>query len=292
MKRRTFTGLPVTLPAAALAQSGAPPAARPAPVHPGIWRIRLGTPERYTPLNSPRSAALEDRLKAMPAQSICPVDPQRLSTGATARGFQVSLPLDPNELIYGLGLQLRSFIHRGFKRTLRVNADPITDAGDSHAPVPFYVTTQGYGVYIDTARYAVLYCGKVRSDRPGGAAPAPEEAASQAIQSVLPNAYTRRRIGDPAEMLIEIPSAAGVDLYIFAGPQMVDAVRRYVLFSGGGPIPPRWGLGVWYRTYGQFGQDEVTALARDLRSRNLPCDVIGLEPGWQTHAYSCSFVWS
>ena len=24
----------------------------------------------------------------------------------------------------------------------------------------------------------------------------------------------------------------------------------------------------------------------------MPLDVIGLEPGWQTHAYSCTYVWS
>ena len=34
------------------------------------------------------------------------------------------------------------------------------DTGDSHAPVPFYVTTRGYGVLVDTARYATFYGGK------------------------------------------------------------------------------------------------------------------------------------
>jgi alpha-D-xyloside xylohydrolase len=35
----------------------------------------------------------------------------------------------------------------------------------------------------------------------------------------------------------------------------------------------------------------VLALAREFRERAIPCDVLGLEPGWQTHAYSCSFAW-
>ena len=33
-------------------------------------------------------------------------------------------------------------------------------------------------------------------------------------------------------------------------------------------------------------------MAAGLRESRIPCDVMGLEPGWQTHAYSCSFVWN
>ena len=32
-------------------------------------------------------------------------------------------------------------------------------------------------------------------------------------------------------------------------------------------------------------------ITKKLRVRKIPCDVIGLEPNWQTHAYSCSYVW-
>jgi len=37
--------------------------------------------------------------------------------------------------------------------------------------------------------------------------------------------------------------------------------------------------------------DEALAIARKLRESKIPCDVLGLEPGWQSHAYSCSFSW-
>ena len=91
---------------------------------------------------------------------------------------------------------------------------------------------------------------------------------------------------------VDVPIAQGVDVYIFAGPSMLDAVRRYNLFGGGGPAIPRWGLGVWYRPLGQMNADDVVDLATELRDSNMPCDVIGLEPGWQSHSYSCTFVWS
>ncbi|HEV2131167.1 MAG TPA: hypothetical protein VGR27_08690, partial [Longimicrobiaceae bacterium] len=37
---------------------------------------------------------------------------------------------------------------------------------------------------------------------------------------------------------------------------------------------------------------DVHRLAAEFREPRIPCDVLGLEPGWQTRAYSCSFVWS
>jgi alpha-D-xyloside xylohydrolase len=89
-----------------------------------------------------------------------------------------------------------------------------------------------------------------------------------------------------------VPHASGVDVYLFAGPTMLDAVRRYNIFSGGGVMPPEWGLGFWYRMDAQATQQTALALAQDFRDRKIPCDVLGLEPGWQTHAYSCTFAWN
>ncbi len=70
------------------------------------------------------------------------------------------MPLEPGELMYGFGLQMLSFQQRSKKRTVRVNADPKVDSGDTHAPVPFYVTTRGYGLLVDTFRHATYYCGE------------------------------------------------------------------------------------------------------------------------------------
>jgi alpha-D-xyloside xylohydrolase len=91
---------------------------------------------------------------------------------------------------------------------------------------------------------------------------------------------------------VEIPIARGVDIYVFAGPTALNVVQRYNLFSGGGCFPPMWGLGIWYRAYGRADQRQVLALAESFRRDRLPCDVIGLEPGWQSRSYSCSFLWN
>ena len=73
---------------------------------------------------------------------------------------------------------------------------------------------------------------------------------------------------------------------------MREAVQRYNLFSGGGAVPPLWGLGLKYRTFTRADQASVLQVAKSLREMKIPCDMIGLEPGWQSHAYSCSLAWS
>ncbi len=242
------------------------PAAGPEEVCPGVWRFRIGIPESITPVTARHSLPATNALAALAAVPGCPVAP----TGSLSpRGCLISLPLAQNELVYGLGLQFQSFQQRGTKKMLRVNADPRSDSGDSHAPVPFYVTTRGYGVLVDTARYATFYCGDTQ--------PKPQPAGTASGKDTVK---------------IEIPRAQGVDVYIFAGPSLREAVQRYNLFSGGGPLPPRWGLGFWYRCDADFDQTNVLRMASALREEQIPCDVLGLEPRWQTHSYPCSFVWS
>lgn len=238
-------------------------AASPKEVYPGVWRFTFGTPEKITPVATRHYPPAAAGFAGLPDAGRCPID---VTATISERGVLVHAPLANGEMLYGLGLQLQSFQQRGLKKRLRVNADPARDTGDSHAPVPFYVTTRGYGVFVDTARYATFYMGNKRR------------------KGAPPNA--------PTEVLAEVPEAAGVDVYVFGGPTLRQAVQRYNLFSGGGPLPPRWGLGCWYRGEKDYSQSNVLSLAAEFREQRMPCDVLGLEPGWQTHAYSCSYVWS
>ena len=251
-------------------------------VAPGIWKSTIGVPEPHTPVRARRIPPDLNGLRELPHVNLTPLTKPRGSV--TSRGVELELDLAPDELMYGFGLQLLSFQQRNKKRTVRVNADPKVDTGDSHAPVPFYVTTHGYGVLVDTFRHAVFYCGE--------AYPRPTQAASPDTTQV--NTPQTAGVSDrqlPSRVLVEVPRTAGVDVYLFAGPQLRQAVQRYNLFSGGGVLPPEWGLGFWYRAEAHLDAQHVLALAKTLRESGIPCDVLGLEPGWQTHAYSCTFAW-
>jgi alpha-D-xyloside xylohydrolase len=251
-------------------------------IHSGVWRATVGTPEKFTPVSSrlvpPNTAAFD----ALPPIDDAPALP--LSATRAPRGCTVQLPLESEEQIFGLGLQLLSFSQRGSKKTVRVNADPKMDTGDSHAPVPFYVTTQGVGILVDTARYSTFYL--------GNAHPRPSQPTAPVSDDGVDPKYANVESTDHRDfVMVDVPDAAGVDIYLFNGPDMLNAVRRYNAFSGGGFVPPEWGLGFWFRMMAKDSQADALSLAREFRDRKIPCDVIGLEPGWQSHSYSCSFVW-
>lgn len=259
-------------------------------IAPGVWKCTFGTPEKEVPSqqNYVKTPDL-DALRQLPEQEIPPIAIEQMQFSTSPGGCRLELPLSPDEDIYGFGLQLKSLRHTGKKRTLRVNSDPVADTGDSHAPVPIYFSTAGYGVLVDTARYVSFYCGGNRHFKSKTAGRHEQETATVALTEA--ELYTGARSA-AAPMIIALPAAQGVELYLFGGPVLRNAVQRYVLYCGGGCLPPEWGLGVWYRVCGTHDQAKVEAMAEELRHEHIPCDVLGLEPGWQSKAYSCSLTWS
>ncbi|MBK8856744.1 MAG: DUF5110 domain-containing protein [Opitutaceae bacterium] len=89
-----------------------------------------------------------------------------------------------------------------------------------------------------------------------------------------------------------LANAEGMDVYLFAGPSPLDALRRYNLYAGGGALPPKWGLGFLNRVRSQSTAAEVLSDIAEFREQGIPLDMIGLEPGWMNHAYPCSFEWA
>ena len=255
-------------------------------IAPGVWRLRFGTPEKITPVSMRSEPIKVDGFTQLPASNVMPFPTADVGFRPTGRGCLVDLPMESNEQVFGFGMNFKVLNATGMRRAMRVTDAPETEMGDSHAPVPFYVSTRGYGVFIDTARWAQFYCGNLQlvGNNTGN-------ADSHGIATSTEELYKQRDINEK-RMTVDVPAAKGVDVYVFAGPTMAEAVQRYVLFSGGGCLPPLWGLGVWYRCSTEFKAPEALKMAHQLRDSKIPCDVFGLEPGWQSQAYPCSFEWS
>jgi len=248
-------------------------------IEPGIWHTVIGSPEDLSPLRLMSVEPRHDALAAMPPTEF-PLTAEDLAIERVGQRLVVRLPLNPEERIYGLGLQFKGVEHRGRTRYLRVNSDPKEDTGETHAPVPFYVSSDGYGVFVDTARIVTIHVAStVRRD-----------------SSLPPVLRDRGRdkdwIATPRSDQVEIVSVSpGFDLYAVAGPTPLDVVRRYNLLCGGGALPPRWGLGFWHRVGMFYDAKEAIAEAAQFREQRVPCDVIGLEPGWLSCSYPTSYEW-
>ena len=239
-------------------------------------KFTLGTPEKFVP------SMFCDSFRYIETDVTYPVS--NFTCRKTARGFLVEFPIEDDCHVFGFGLQLKQFDHRGRKLRLDVNADPVTNNGESHAPVPFFVTNKGYGMYFDTARYAEFTCGKPKNTA------AKNIAAGGAADNTDDLYAVRTESG--AIMSVLIPAAEGVDVYVIEGDTITDIVKQYNMLAGGGCDVPEWGLGTLYRCYTGWNSEQIMKTADYFRNTNIPCDIIGLEPGWQTHAYSCTYKWS
>lgn len=239
-------------------------------------KISFGKPEKFVP------SKFCDNLNY--TETPVNYNTDKIKMKHTPKGVVVEIPLEADEQIYGFGLQLKSFNHTGYKLTLRVNSDPAADTGDTHAPVPFFVTSKGYGIYFDTARYIEAYCGFTKKQRR-------ENADNTDIAVDTDELYKKRENREEKYMTVLIPSAEGIDLYLFEGKNITDVVSQYNMFAGGGCDVPEWGLGVLYRCYGRSNSKDIRSFADYFRNSQIPCDILGLEPGWQSGSYPCTFVW-
>lgn len=243
----------------------------------GVWRARVGR-QAFPGLLSAAGAA--PRMEALGRLGPAPFPlPEDAAHAERQRGRVVlSLPLAPDERLYGLGLSFRALEVQQTVRHLQVDHYGGQDNGRTHAPVPFYVSSRGYGVFVNVARPMTVYAGGVH--RREAHPPVVDRASSSAWQAVAPGRVVE----------IAVPGA-GAEVFVFAGPTPLRVVQRFNLYCGGGCLPPRWGLGFWHRVPMAFTAGQTEALAAEFATRGFPLDVVGLEPGWHTTAYPSSFEW-
>jgi alpha-D-xyloside xylohydrolase len=246
---------------------------------PGVWSATIGEPQDISYLSYSGAAPKIKALDRMP-EAIFPFEAEDFD-GAVWNGRAVArLPLGPDEKLYGLGLQFKGMNRRGSVFHLRT--DHYSRGHDRlHAPVPFYISSRGYGVLFNAPRFISIYAG-VGNRKDSPALPPIRDRNTDPGWQALP-------MSDAVEASV---IAEGMEVLVFAGPTPLDAVRRYNLYCGGGCLPPKWGLGFWHRMRTRADADEVRAEVAAFEARDFPLDVIGLEPGWHSKAYPCTYEWN
>ena len=257
-------------------------------VAPGIWKITYGIPEKHLPTEF-KEKPLMQPLAQLPQNNEPPFDLKSIHFSQMPSGILAEMNVDSSERFYGFGLQINSFEQRGMRREIRTNSWPVGNLGFSHAPMPFYISSKGYGVLVNTSRYTIFYMaskGKLNKKLIESGIDSNKNIALNTVE-LYGKKYSR---SDEVNILTK--GTKGVEIYVFDGPSMKQVMQRYNLFSGGGGIPPMWGLGFEYRNKASFKDSQVVATAKYFRENDIPCDMFGLEPGWQTASYSCSFKWN
>jgi alpha-glucosidase (family GH31 glycosyl hydrolase) len=161
----------------------------------------------------------------------------RPPAGAPIAWTRFEAPSDASETLLGLGERFEGVPLAG--KRIELWAVDRRDAGygdSTYLPVPWLVSSRGYGLLLDDARRSVW---DLRAERP--------------------DAWTVAVPGD------------GLALYLVEGTP-AQALERYTALTGRPPLPPRWSLGVVKTLIG--GQEKVLRDAARLKQLGVPVDGI------------------
>lgn len=248
-------------------------------IHPGVWKAVIGKPDALTLLSVADARPNIEAMAKLPSKSF-PLPQGEINMSVVDHKIYLRFPLEKGEQLYGFGLNFKNVNQRGKIFNLHVDHYNGEDNGRTHAPVPFYVSSNGYGVLIDAARYITVYAGSgVRTDTKN-----PPELMDRNTNKK----WSAHPYSDAVEILVP---ADGVSIYVFEGPTPMQVVQRYNLMNGGGYLPPKWGLGFTQRVPTLYSQSDILKEVQQFKEHAFPLDFIGVEPGWQSMAYPCTFEW-
>ncbi|MFP4345581.1 MAG: TIM-barrel domain-containing protein [Anaerolineales bacterium] len=162
--------------------------------------------------------------------------------------------LHPGERIYGLGEVFSSLNHVGKTISLWHIEGLGNTTGRRYKNVPFFLSSQGYGVFVNSHHPMTFWIG------------------SREVTKV--------------QVAVEEPF---LDYYFFYGPTPGAIIERYTALTGRAAVPPRWSFGVWMSRLSYRSQEEVLELAHRLREEDYPCDVINIDVGWFEDEWACDW---
>jgi alpha-D-xyloside xylohydrolase len=192
------------------------------------------------------------------ARSFTPILPFSFVRRAAdySRSMDAVFTLSPDEKIFGCGESFTALDKRGQKIVLwTTDANGIQNQR-MYKPVPFFMSSRGYGMFIHTSTPITCDFGYSFSG----------------INSLM--------VGDDE-----------LDLFIFLGTPK-DILGEYTALTGRSPIPPLWSFGLWMSRCTYDNEDQVRDVASQLRENQIPCDVIHLDTGWFETDWRCDYKFS
>ena len=168
-----------------------------------------------------------------------------------------ALNLSVGEKIYGLGERFTQFIKNG--QTVDIwNEDGGTGSEQSYKNIPFYLSTNGYGLLVNDP-------GKVSF-----------EVGSEKVSKI--------QFSVPGNTL---------EYVLFPGLTPKEILMKYTAFTGLPGLPPAWSFGLWLTTSFTTNYDEatVTSFVDGMASRDLPLHTFHFDCFWMKEYEWCNFTW-
>lgn len=168
-----------------------------------------------------------------------------------------ALDLEHDEIIYGLGERFDSLIRNG--RTVDFhNKDAVgTTSRRTYINVPFYLSTKGYGLFLNSGTKIDWQIGTTDFS---------------ALQFAVLDSQ--------------------MDYFVIAGKTPKDILSGYCTLTGFSKLPPLWSFGLWMSRNSYVSWDVVNDVAKKVREHDIPCDVLHLDTAWFNRDWNCDLKFS
>ena len=161
------------------------------------------------------------------------------------KGYAIVLSLKDGERIYGIGDSSRKSLQRRPGRY-----DIWVANGVCNMPIPMAISSEGWGLLNNSTWKQAFDVGKK----------------------------------DPNALRIEADEG-WVDLFLFVGEDYRALLDTYTELTGRPHLLPAWGYGFMFVANQSINDFALCSDARTFRQEKIPCDTIGLEPGWMREFY-------
>jgi alpha-D-xyloside xylohydrolase len=180
-----------------------------------------------------------------------------IDTDDGAHYVREQLTLGVGDQVYGLGERFGPLTKNG-QSVEMWNADGGTSSEQAYKNVPFYLTSAGYGVFVN-------HPGRVFF-----------EVASEAVER--------------AQFSVEGQS---LEYFVIYGPTPKEVLRKYTALTGRPALPPAWSFGLWLSTSFTTSYDEetVASFVDGMAARDIPLSVFHFDSFWMREFTWCDFEW-
>lgn len=168
----------------------------------------------------------------------------------------VTFRISPDEHFYGTGESFTKLVKTGQKIVLLIKDANGVQTQDMYKPIPFYMSSRGYGIFTHTSAPVTFDLGY----------------SFQEAQTIF--------VGEEE-----------MDIFIIAGtPKKI--LYSYTELTGRAEMLPLWTFGLWMSRITYNSEKQVREVAEKMKEYQVPCDVIHLDTGWFEEDWQCDYEFS
>ncbi len=210
---------------------------------PGVWEGRIvDTPDDLPPAEVPLAVLCVERLEG---------------NHAATRRLRVTFACPPGEAFYGLGERFNALDQRGEQLDVRCYEEYKNQGTHTYIPMPFFVSSRRYGLFVETTRRVVYDL----------AASAPDRWSID----------------------VEVGAEGDPRLVLFTAPDLFQITGLFSAYVGKPEMLPNWAFGPWMSGNEWNSQARVMEEVEQTLKHDIPATVLVIE-AWSDEA--TFYIWN